>query len=181
MNIDKNMIRIVVFTLIFLTLPLKSYSVMVGLSTTDLTTSSDIVVVGQVENVESFWSQDKKAIGTSVLIIIENVIKGNLSQDRLIVEYKGGEMGDTALKVSDVSPLRSGEKVVLFLKSGKSKKNPGNVVFNIVGKGQGKYSVDGSGIATKEGFAIVGGEKDIDKRLPVDELIKKIKAANETK
>jgi hypothetical protein len=38
--------------------------------------------------------------------------------------------------------------------------------------------VDSSGIATKGGFTVIGGEKDIDKRIPVDELIKKIKAAN---
>ena len=72
-----------------------------------------------------------------------------------------------------MEPLRKGEKVILFLKPGKSKKD--GIVFNIVGKGQGKYTIGNDGIARKGGFSIMSGEEVIDKNIPVEVLINKIK------
>jgi hypothetical protein len=89
-----------------------------------------------------------------------------------MVEYEGGEIGDIGLRVSDQSPLIKGEKVILFLRSGKSKKE--GAAYNIVGKGQGKYVIDADGIARKGGFSIAGGKEDIDNNIPVDKLIEKI-------
>jgi len=149
-----------------------SYAIMKGLSTEELTKASDMVIVGKVENVEAQWSKDGKIIFTSAYIVIDNVIKGP-AQANITVEYEGGEIGDIGLKVSDESPLLKGEKVILFLKSGKSKKD--GVAYNIVGKSQGKYVIDAYGIATKSGFSIVDKEENIDNNLPVDELIEKIR------
>jgi len=150
-----------------------SSAIMKGLSTEELTKASDIVIVGEVENTEAQWSKDGKTIFTSAYILINTVIKGMTSQARIIVEYEGGEIGDIGLKVSDQSPLLKGEKVILFLRSGKSKKDGGGA-YNIVGKGQGKYLIDADGIARKSGFSIAGGKEDIDNNIPVDKLIEKI-------
>ena len=89
------------------------------------------------------------------------------------MEYGGGEIGNIGMKVSDQSavPLRKGERVLLFLKSGKSKKD--GQAYNIVGKGQGKYSIDAKGIARKSGVAIMGSKENIDNNLLLDELIEK--------
>lgn len=149
-----------------------SFAIMKGLSTEELTKASDLVIVGKVEDIEAQWSKDGRTIFTSAYIVIDNVIKGT-AQANIMIEYEGGEIGDIGLKVSDESALLKGEKVILFLKSGKSKKD--GVAYNIVGKGQGKYVIDVYGIARKRGFSIVGREENIDNNIPVDELIEKIR------
>jgi len=150
-----------------------SSAIMKAMSTEELVRTSEIVVIGEVEDVKAQWSKDGKTIFTSASIVISDVIRGKIDQEKIIVECEGGEVGDIGLKVSDVSPLRKGEKVILFLKSGKSKKE--GVVHNIVGKAQGKYTIDADGIARKGGFSIVSGEDVIDNNIPVDELIDKIR------
>jgi hypothetical protein len=150
---------------------------MKGMSTGELTKLSEIVIEGKVEGVEAQWSKDGKTIFTNAYIVVSNVIRGMSDQTNIIVEYQGGEIGDRGLKVSDEPTLNEGERVILFLKSGKSKKD--GVAYNIVGKGQGKYVMGADGIARKSEFSIVGGEKDIDDTIPVDELIEKIKGVKE--
>ena len=154
-------------------LPSQSLAIMVGMSTEELTRASETVIRGEVENVETQWSKDGKTIFTSVTISKTDVIKGRNIQKRIIVEYEGGEIGEIGYRVSDVEPLRKGEKVILFLKLGKSKKD--GIVFNIVGKGQGKYTIGNDGIARKGGFSIISGEEVIDNNIPVEVLVNKIK------
>jgi hypothetical protein len=155
-------------------LPFQSSAVMKGLSTEELTRESKIIVSGEVENVESHWSRDGKTIVTRASIFIDDVVRGRTTTRNIIVEYEGGEIGDIGLMVSDVSPLMKGEKVILFLKSGKSKKD-GADVYNIVGKGQGKYTIDDKGIARKGGFSLAYGEENVDNNIPVGVLIDKIR------
>lgn len=151
----------------------ESPAIMLGMSTEELTVASDLVLEGEVKDVRSFWGKDGKTIITRAVILDSLVIKGRVTQKHIIVEYEGGEIGDIGFRVSDVVPLRKGEKVIIFLKSGKSKKD--GHAFNIVGKGQGKYTVDNSGIARKGGFSILSGEGLIDNNIPVGELIDKIR------
>lgn len=154
-------------------LSFQSSAIMEGLSTEELTRASNVVMQGEVEDVEVQWSKDGSTIVTRALIVITDVLRGSVAQRRIIVEYEGGEIGDIGLKVSDMVPLNRGEKIILFLKSGKSRID-GNV-YNIVGKSQGKYTIGDDGIATKSGFSIAAGEEVIDNNIPVDELIDKIR------
>lgn len=165
-------IKFIWLTMIFF-LSSSSSAIMKAMSTEELVKTSEIIVIGEVEDVKAQWSKDGKTIFTSASIVISDVIRGNIAQKKIIVEYEGGEVGDIGLRVSDVSPLSNGEKVILFLRSGKSKQE--GVVHNIVGKAQGKYTIDNSGIARKSGFSIVSGEDVIDNNIPVDELIDKIR------
>ena len=148
---------------------------MVGLSTEELVRASEIVIEGDVEEVASQWSVDGKIIFTSATVVVRRVIRGNTVQQKVVVEYEGGEVGRVGLKVSDVVEMKKGEKVILFLKKGKSNKD--GVVFHAVGKAQGKYTVGDDGIARKKGFSLGRGEEVIDNNLPVDVLIDKIKRA----
>jgi hypothetical protein len=151
----------------------KSSAVMKGLSTEELTRGSTVIIMGKVENVEAQWSCDKSTIYSRASIVIDDVIKGLIIQDKIIVEYEGGEVGDIGLKVSDVSPLKKGETIILFLKADK-RKDVG-VVYNITGKAQGKYVIGEDGIARKSGFSLINGEDFIDNEISVDELIDKIR------
>ena len=151
----------------------ESSAMMRGLSTEELTRGSEIIIRGEVGEVKAQWSNDGKTIFTSASIIISEVIKGKIARKNIIVEYKGGEVGDIGLKVSDVSQLRKREKIILFLKSGKSKKD--GIIYNVVGKAQGKYIIGKDGIARKSGYSIVSGEEIIDNNIAVDDLINKIR------
>ena len=153
----------------------QSSAIMEGISTEDLTKASDVVIEGEVIDSKADWSNDGKTIFTKAIISESMILKGRITQTEIIVEYDGGVIGDIGLKVSDVTPLIKGEKVILFLKAGKSKKD--GSVFNIVGKGQGKYTIGSDNIARKGGFSIISGEELIDDNIHVDFLVDKIRRA----
>ncbi len=152
-----------------------SFAIMKGLSTDELTKASDIVISGEVENTESHWSKDGKTIFTTAYITVDDVVKGVTTQRKIAVEYEGGEVGGIGLRVSDQTALTKGEKVILFLKSGKSHRD-GNV-YNIVGNNQGKYVIGADGIARKGGYSVAGDKENIDNNIPADKLIERIKRA----
>jgi hypothetical protein len=146
---------------------------MTGLSTEELTRSSDAVIVGGVEDVESHWNQDGTSIFTTASVVVEEVVRGVVIQQIVTVEYEGGEIGEIGLKVSDVAPLTRGERVLLFLQSGKGKRD--GSVYHIVGKAQGKYLIGEDGIARKRGFAL-GSRKDVvENEMSLGRLIEKIR------
>jgi hypothetical protein len=158
--------------------------VMIGLSTEDLTNSSDLIVVGSVQGVESMWSEDGKGIISRAKIIVNSVISGKWDQEVLNVEYNGGEVGEVGLKVSDAKPLKQGDNLLLFLKikNGQKQKIGGNhapltneIYHSIVGKAQGQYTITLQGIAKKDGFSVIQGSELIDNDIPLNVLIDKIR------
>ena len=168
----KAIFSFVLITLIW-TLPSTSWAVMEGLSTEDLTRSSDSVISGNVESTTARWSDDGKTILTSAIVVVSEVIKGRSVNQKIEVEYPGGEVGDIGLRVSDEPDMEEGEKVLLFMKQ--EIKPSGTQKYNLVGKGQGKYSIGPDRIARKKGFSLVGGTKQIDAEVPLDDLIEKIR------
>jgi hypothetical protein len=150
-----------------------SLAVMKGLSTDELAKASETVVIGEVEEVEAQWSSDGKTIFTSSTISISEVVTGRTLPGKIVVEYEGGEIGDIGLKISDMATLDKGDKVLLFLKTARSKKF--GSAYNMIGKAQGKYKIGEDGIARKGGFSIADGGNEIDNDLPVDVLAEKIR------
>lgn len=153
-----------------ISLAASSYALMIGLSTEDLTRGSEAVIEGDVQDTQSRWSEDGKTIYTSVTIVIREEIKGKTAEKTIVVEHEGGEVGDTGLMVSDMAVFRKGQRVILFLKPGRSRN-----VYNVVGKAQGKYDIDAEGIARKRGFTLMGGQEAVDNDIPVDTLKAKIR------
>ncbi len=151
----------------------QSSAIMIGMGTEELTNESALIVRGEVAEVETRWSADEKTIITRASVIITDNIKGQTSSKIITVEYEGGEIGDIGLRVSDISPLEMGEEVILFLNPAKSIVE--GDVYSIVGKAQGKYTVDSEGIARKSGFSVISGEDMVDNNIPVEKLIEKIK------
>jgi hypothetical protein len=168
---------IIICILSFLTLcicALRAEAIMKGLSTEELARASDIVVMGEIESVDPMWSNDGTAIVTRASLVIAEVIRGKASQQRIAIEYEGGEIGDVGMKVSDSALLIKGERVLLFLKPDKNRKD--GKVHRIVGKGQGRYTIGEDGIARKKGFALLYGGEAVDNGISVDRLIEKIKS-----
>lgn len=160
------------YIILFVCISSPSLAIMEGLSTEELTRSSELVIEGDVKDVTAEWSKDGKTIISRSTIITTNVIKGKIIQE-VIVEHDGGEIGDIGFHVSDVEPLRKGEKVILFLKTGESKKY--GSTLKIVGNAQGKYTIGKDGIARKRGFSVINGKEKIDNNIPVEELVDKIR------
>ncbi len=154
-------------------LPSPSTAIMEGISTEELTRSSDIVVDGDVIDSRAFWSSDGKTIITRAVVLMREVIRGKLLRKKIVVEYDGGEIGQTGLMVSDMATLKKGERVILFLRAGKSRR--GGNAFQIVGKGQGKYLIGADNIARKRGVTVLRGRELIDNDIPVDILKDKIR------
>jgi hypothetical protein len=170
---------------------LNALAIMRALSTEELTRNSDIVIVGEVEEKSSFWSEDRKRIFTRVTVKIEERVRGQYLEERLEVEYEGGEIGEIGLRVSDVTSFSKGERVLLFLKTMIKKRlllstknddvqtdsDSDRVIgiFSVVGLAQGKYTIHPSGIAEKSGYTVSDRSQLIDNGIPVDVLIEKIK------
>lgn len=152
----------------------QSSAMMIGMGTEELTRESGLVIRGEVAEVKAQWSEDGKTIITRANIIITNILKGETISNMITVEYEGGEIGEIGLMVSDVSPLNTGEDVILFLKKSAEGGKTGDV-HNMVGNAQGKYTISKDGIAGKSGFSVISGESIIDNNIPVDELIEKIR------
>jgi hypothetical protein len=171
---------------------INALAIMRALSTEELTRNSDIVIVGEVEEKSSFWSEDRKTIFTRVTVKIEERVRGQYLEERLEVEHEGGEIGEIGLRVSDVASFSKGERVLLFLKTMMKKRlllrtknddvqtdsNSDRVIgiFSVVGLAQGKYTIHPSGIAEKSGYTVSGRSQLIDNGIPVDVLIEKIKS-----
>jgi hypothetical protein len=160
-----------------------AFAVMIGLSTEALTNSSDLIVVGNVQSVESRWSEDGKIIVSRAKIAVDSVITGKWEKEIINVEYTGGEVGDIGLQVSDVKPLKQGENLLLFLKMKNGEKQKRNlapsaneeIYHSIVGNAQGQYTITPEGIAKKDGFSVMEGSELIDNDIPLGALIDKIR------
>ena len=152
----------------------QSSAIMIGMGTEELTRESGLVIRGEVAEVKAQWSEDGKKIITRANIIITDILKGETISNMITVEYEGGEIGEIGLRVSDVSPLKTGEDVILFLNKSAEGRKMGDV-HNIVGKAQGKYTISKDGIAGKSGFSVISSKSIIDNNIPVDELIDKIR------
>jgi len=152
----------------------ESWSLMVALSTKELTRDSEIVVVGEVRDVSSYWGEDGTTIFTKAKVMVDQVVKG-IYHTEVDIEYEGGEVGGIGLKVSDGPSLEKGERVILFLKTKKVEK--GVRVFSILGNAQGKYTIREDGIAIKGGFSVVRDTEDvIDNYIPAEDLLNKIRS-----
>jgi hypothetical protein len=170
--LDLRMITVLLIGCLLLISASQAKAIMIGLCTEDLTRASEIIVVGEVRNVESHWNSDGTTIVTSASILVKDVVKGEQLEQMITVEYEGGEVGDIGLKVSDTVPLVTGEEVLLFLKSDQ---DAGVNNYSIVGRAQGKYIISKNGIASKTGFSLTEGKEAVDNDIPLTDLIEKIR------
>jgi hypothetical protein len=158
----------------------QSAAIMIPLCTENLTGESALIILGDVKQVQSEWSEDKKSIFTFATVAVQKTIKGKAANKTLKIMYEGGEIDGIGMKVSDVAIPNVGENVLLFLKPAKTRKF--ETTYKNVGKAQGQYKIDKDGIARKSGYSLEGSAKDIDNNMPIEVLIEKIKRiGNETK
>ena len=152
---------------------------MIKLSIERLTMESDTIVYGEVKTIQSLWSLDGSIILTVVTLRVHGILKGNVINNQVLIQYPGGEVGDIGFKQEDMPYFHVDEKVIVFLKSIKDVMNikhsptiAQNIfqAFSVFGAAQGKYSINKNQIARKWGYSLLDKEVDKDNELTLSEL-----------
>ena len=89
---------------------------MVEYSFTELANSADLVVVGTVESTEGHWNQEHTNIETTVIVSVDDVIKGSLQESRIPVTVRGGTVDGVTQWVEDQPALIPEGQFGLFLR-----------------------------------------------------------------
>jgi len=185
-NIIKNVLKRVALAVLFLIWLLLTHALssMIKLPLLRLTQVSDVIILGNVEDIRCEWSLNREIILTVTTLKIKEVWKGNIRYSRVFIQTPGGTIGDLSLKVSDVSVFQKGEDVLVFLKTIDDVmhlENSFSVSLNylpsffVFGRAQGKYSIDNNKIARKWGYSLLDKEVDKDNELTLTELKERIK------
>jgi hypothetical protein len=141
-----------------------SATVLLALDVEDLAVMSPVVLVGEVNTVESGWNSDRTKIHTRVQITPVEVMKGPSDLGTVTVKFLGGKVGDTVAHLPGVPRFEVGEKVLVFLEPREDKEG-----YLPVGFYQGKFKVFRDPDTRKEmllrdgpdlGVKLVGGVYD---------------------
>ncbi|MFC2158928.1 hypothetical protein ACFLT9_13935 [Acidobacteriota bacterium] len=160
------------------------HSLMIRLPLRTLVNEAEVILLGEVRDIRSDWSMDRRLILTTASIRIKEVWKGRVDFHDVMVQYPGGQVGDISLRVSDVPEFRLGETAVVFLQTIPDPAHPRNTVraalsaapvFSVYGKAQGKYSIGGDDMARKAGYTLLRGEPDAEAVLPLRFLKSRVK------
>lgn len=132
--------------LILLTVAPVVSALMQKISVEDLTKEADVIVIGDIKEVESRWGQGRTPINTYVTLSVENYIKGGEGQETLTIITQGGRKWGFTVWVEDAPDFTKNEKVLVFLKKAGRE-------FSVAGWAQGKYIVE------NEDVRDISGEK----------------------
>ena len=161
-----------------------SLSMMIKLPLQRLAQASDVIILGNVEDIRCEWSLNKEIILTVTTLKIKEVWKDQVRNSRVFIQTPGGTIGDLTLRVSDVPVFQKGEDVLVFLKKIENVmflQNSFSVSlnylpsFSVFGRAQGKYSIDKNMNARKWGYLLLDKEADKDNELTLFELEARIK------
>jgi hypothetical protein len=138
-----------------------------------LVSTSDHIVQGRVESIETRREQNK--IYTYVSVVVDEHIKGN-GRRTVLIKQLGGTFGNTIYSIAGMPHFRNGDQVILFLKARQ------DTAFNIVGMNQGKYEIkDDIAVTNVHGITLVdpgtGVKSDARfvNRVPVETLKNRIR------
>ena len=101
---------------------------------------SDLIVIGDVQDIEGGWGERLHIIFTYVTVSIEECIKGSNSLGNIRVIFPGGIIKEEGIGMgtSAATPsFRKKEKVLLFLKTVPDEKN-----YALVDSVYGKYPIN---------------------------------------
>jgi hypothetical protein len=109
-------------------------TVLVPIEFRELVTASPVIVHGQVIDVRTQWVDDRRSIETLITVEATDYLRGNLGA-HVTVKMPGGQMGRYRTTFVGAPQFRSGDEVVLFLKSS------GTPYPTVVGFSQGVFRV----------------------------------------
>jgi hypothetical protein len=107
-----------------------------ALSISELTTRSDVIVLGTVSFIGSEWNPNRTAIETRVDLKVEEIFKGTVDQAKISFYQLGGAVDGTASSLGEAAAFVEGERVAVFLFKNDRER------LQLVGFFQGKFSVE---------------------------------------
>ena len=110
---------------------------------------AELIVRGEVAEVEARWSDDGATIYTYVTLSGVTVIHGQLFGP-LTLRFEGGEIGDQRLEVDGMPTFRKGEEEILFVRANQVAASP------VVGLFQGRFKVVKGLVYDHSGDPLVG-------------------------
>jgi len=123
---------------------LPAQAIMIKYSLEQLTTGSEKIATGVVEATEARAIEPGGAIYTYVTIGVENMIKGDVKEEKLVLRVPGGTLGDQTMVVSDAPFFEVGERTLVFV----TRQVDGqDIVYNWQ---NGKYTIR-NGMVVEEG------------------------------
>ncbi len=136
------------------------------MTTEDLTNESTAILYGKCSKIESKWNEGKDIIFTTVTVLPDEYIKGDLGSEALIT-IPGGQVDDIIYEVSEMPVFIEGEDVFAFVWKHPSGKNL------ITGGKQGKMKIkkDKDGKKVVKGVANGNEQKSAKKEAKVEEIL----------
>ena len=107
-------LTVILLTAILLLIPAECIAQTKRMTAKELTRESSSVFYGKCARVESAWTKEKDMIFTTVTLVPENYLKGNLGNE-VTVTIPGGQVDDIIYEVSEMPVFRPGEEVVAFV------------------------------------------------------------------
>jgi hypothetical protein len=119
-----------------------SASTFLHVSREELTAKAAAVVVGDVLEVESFWSDDGRIIVTEARVLVEEALVGD-SPSVVLVRTFGGTVNGFTVEAHGFPTFAKGERLLLFLENDRRVQG----AHRVLGYQEGKYRIvrDGSG------------------------------------
>lgn len=111
---------------------------------------ADVIISGTVRESVSYWDDGGTGIHTSVVVSVNETLKGDAGSDNITVTYDGGEVGGMGQWYSDMPGFSTGENAVLFLNEIPAGEAPSSAAlpqiladkqYSLYGGYRGKYSV----------------------------------------
>lgn len=108
----------IIFCLFLLTIcPGIADAITLRMNLHQLDSESDGIILGTVKSVSCQWTDDQTSIFTTVVVSVENEVKGNTGQKEVTVIVPGGEVDGIIHRISVMPIFCPGEHVLLFLNS----------------------------------------------------------------
>jgi len=135
----KAQIRVIGLTLLLLTisllmLPVTCEAQVKNMTAEELALESTSILYGQCTKMESAWTEDNEMIFTTVTVVPEYYLKGNMGSE-VSITIPGGQVGDIIYEVSEMPAFQKDEEVFTFIWKHPSGKNL------ITGGYQGKLKI----------------------------------------
>jgi hypothetical protein len=107
--------HIVILTADFLHPKITGATVLVPVSETDLTQHAAAIVIGTVKQIESYWDPHAGHIFTHITVSPQDILKGSLAQEDLVLKQHGGTVGSRHMWIEGSPSFTRGEKVLVFV------------------------------------------------------------------
>ena len=123
----KAQIRVIGLTLLLFTasqfmLPLTCEAQVKNMTAEELALESSSILYGKCTNMESAWTENNEMIFTTVTVVPEYYLKGNLGGE-VSITIPGGQVGDIVYEVSEMPAFQKDEEVFAFIWKHPSGKN----------------------------------------------------------